>query len=207
VYRLLFRLDGLGLLAHEIQLIRKSSSICSDATTSATMELNNTSTKNAHAPSTTKPTAQPCMEINNAILEQVADRLLQNRANNSSLVPNLVERKIYISCLKVFFRALEAITSTIQVTLCGHELQLLLEPSSMEQAMIQAVDKSHMLQSNNNNNKFSQIDLDKLRDFAMESGVLEDADHDLLNNLLWWDSWWLKREFVTHLHVSLYGLL
>jgi hypothetical protein len=77
----------------------------------------------------------------------------------------------------------------------------------MEQAMIQAVDKSHMLQSNSNNKKFSQIDLDKLQDFAMESGVLEDADCDLLNNLSWWDSWWLKHEFVTQLHVSLYGLL
>jgi hypothetical protein len=208
VYRLLFRLDGLGLLAHEIRLIRNSNSgSVSDTTTvTATIELDNNSTNNVRAPTATSATttARPRMEINNAVLEQVADRLLQNRAINSSLVPDLVERKIYINCLKVFFRALEAITSTIRVTLCGHELRLLLEPSSssLEQAMIQAADKSKTFNKN-----FSQIDLDKLRDFALESGVVEDADRDLLNNLSWWDSWWLKREFVTHLHVSLYGLL
>jgi hypothetical protein len=66
--------------------------------------------------------------IDEAILEQVADRLLQNSAINYTLVPDYVERQIYGNCLKLVFRLLDTLANTFCINICGHELRIYFDP-------------------------------------------------------------------------------
>jgi hypothetical protein len=66
--------------------------------------------------------------IDDAILEQVADRLLQNKAVNYTAVPDFVERQIYSNCLKLVFRLLDTLANTFCITICGHELRIYFDP-------------------------------------------------------------------------------
>jgi hypothetical protein len=66
--------------------------------------------------------------IDEAILEQVADRLLQNSAINYTAVPDYVERQIYGNCLKLVFRLLDTLANTFCINICGHELRVYFDP-------------------------------------------------------------------------------
>jgi hypothetical protein len=66
--------------------------------------------------------------IDEAILEQVADRLLQNSAINYTAVPDFVERQIYGNCLKLVFRLLDTLANTFCINICGHELRVYFDP-------------------------------------------------------------------------------
>jgi hypothetical protein len=68
--------------------------------------------------------------IDEAILEQVADRLLSNGAINQTMVPDLVERQLYINCLKLIFHLLDTMAASFCITFCGHDLRLHFEPST-----------------------------------------------------------------------------
>ena len=67
--------------------------------------------------------------IDEEILEQVADRLLMNSSVNQILVPDVVERQLYINCLKLIFHMLDSIAYSLRITFCGHDLRLHFEPS------------------------------------------------------------------------------
>jgi hypothetical protein len=67
--------------------------------------------------------------IDEEILEQVADRLLMNSTVNQILVPDAVERQLYINCLKLIFHMLDSIAYSLRITFCGHDLRLHFEPS------------------------------------------------------------------------------
>ncbi|KAI2492416.1 hypothetical protein MHU86_22155 [Fragilaria crotonensis] len=67
--------------------------------------------------------------IDEEILEQVADRLLMNSSVNQTLVPDVVERQLYINCLKLIFHMLDSIAYSLRITFCGHDLRLHFEPS------------------------------------------------------------------------------
>jgi hypothetical protein len=66
--------------------------------------------------------------IDEAILEQVADRLLQNSAVNYTAIPDFVERQIYGNCLKLVFRLLDTLANTFCINICGHELRIYFDP-------------------------------------------------------------------------------
>ena len=66
--------------------------------------------------------------LDNEELGRMAERLLANRAVNQPLVPDFVERQLYINCLKLLFRLLDALTTTLRITVCGHDLKLVFEP-------------------------------------------------------------------------------
>ena len=66
--------------------------------------------------------------IDEAILEQVADRLLQNSAINYTAFPDFVERRIYGNCLKLVFRLLDTLANTFCFNICGHELRIYFDP-------------------------------------------------------------------------------
>jgi hypothetical protein len=66
--------------------------------------------------------------IDDAILEQVADRLLHNPAINYTAVPDFVERQIYGNCLKLVFRLLDTLANTFCINICGHELRIYFDP-------------------------------------------------------------------------------
>ena len=68
-------------------------------------------------------------DLHDEVLEQVADRLLENKMINLPLVPDILERQIYANCLKIVFRVLDLLTTSFNITLCGHELGLRLEPN------------------------------------------------------------------------------
>jgi hypothetical protein len=67
--------------------------------------------------------------IDEKILEQVADRLMKNNAVNQALVPDTVERQLYINCLKLIIHLLDSIAASLCITFCGHDLRLHFEPS------------------------------------------------------------------------------
>jgi hypothetical protein len=66
--------------------------------------------------------------IDEAVLEQVADRILQNSAVNFTAVPDILEREIYSNCLKLVFRLLDTLANTFCINICGHELRLHFDP-------------------------------------------------------------------------------
>jgi hypothetical protein len=167
-YSVLASLDGLPILAHEVQLTRKSK------------------------PPNAMPyehLVQKSKTVNDKILEQVADRLLANPTINSPLVPDAVEREVYVNCLKVIFRVLMVIANSFRLTICGHDLLFAMEPANLEQSAVTV------------SSSLSQVDMKLLQKFAHEAGVVETAP------LSWWDRLWIRREFVAQLHASLYGLI
>jgi hypothetical protein len=170
-YSLFASLNGVDLLAHELRLYR-------------------------HVDTQSAPTdsAQKSKMINEEVLEQVADRLLANEVVNSGLVPDAIERQIYINCLKVIFRVLTVIANSLRVNTCGHQFRIVLEPFETQAAVEHAFQVSSSL---------SKIDVDRLRQFALKAGIQEQEQ----NELSWWDSLFFKRELVAQLHASLYGLL
>jgi hypothetical protein len=170
-YSLFASLDGVDLLAHELRLYR-------------------------HVNTQSAPTdkAQKSTMINEEVLERVADRLLNNKNINSALLPDGIERQIYINCLKVIFRVLTVIAGSLRVNICGHQFRIVLEPSEAQTAVEHALEVSSSL---------TKIDLERLRQFAVSRGIQEQEQ----NELSWWESLFFQREMVAELHASLYGLL
>lgn len=105
VYRWIAELHGIQLFGHELILKRK---ICSHEKVIIDGE---------H------------FGIDEKMLEQVADRLLMNSSVNQLLVPDAVERQLYINCLKLIFHMLDTIAASLRITFCGHDLRLHFEPS------------------------------------------------------------------------------
>jgi hypothetical protein len=89
------------------------------------------------------------------ILGAVADRLLENPAINLRLLPDAIERQIFVNCLIVIFRVLAYIGNSFRITICGHDIGL--EPHEFEEAA-----KNAALHTRSS---LSQIDMDGLKEF------------------------------------------
>jgi hypothetical protein len=172
VYSLLGSLDGMPLLAHELKLSRTTAS-------------------SGKLLKTTKQLMEDSKQINDKVLELVADRLLANPTINSSLVPDAVERQIYINCLKVVFRLLEILSNSFRVTICGHDFRLALEPAQLERSAMAA------------SSSLSLVNLRLVADFAREAGI----DEDSTEGFGWWDRLWIRRKIMAHHNTVLYGLV
>jgi hypothetical protein len=127
-------------------------------------------------------------KINDHVLEEVAERLLSNQAINSSLLPDNIEKQLYVNCIKVIFRTLDAVFDGFTLQVCGHEFRISLQAAQMERAAVKA---SHSI-----------VDLDLLRQYARDHGVQEDQQQ-----LSFWDSLFLRKEFTAQLHAAMYGLV
>ena len=114
LYKVVSKLDGVPLFAHRLDLQK---------------ERKQSTGKNGRFPQKT------ANDIDETVLEEVADRLLANPAINQAYLPDIVERRLYINCLKLVFRLLDTIVDTFQVTICGHDLKLHLEPSKQTAAL------------------------------------------------------------------------
>ena len=187
-YHLLHSLNGVPLLAHELRLSRRR-----DA-----------DDHNSESTSVTKTIQAQTEMINDAVLEQVADRLLSNKAINSKLIPDVMERQLYINCLKVVFRVLSIVLSSLSIRLCGHDLRILLTPDTMTpvnnaSSATLSLEQSALKVSSS----LTKIDLERVRQFALDSGIDESSNVPLH----WWDALFVKQDLVAHLHASLYGLL
>jgi hypothetical protein len=62
------------------------------------------------------------MNVNEEILETTAKRLLKNPAVNQRLLPDKIEKKLYLNCLKLVFYILDALSSSFRITVCGNFL-------------------------------------------------------------------------------------
>lgn len=182
VYSLVFSLQGTNILSHEISLSvdRK---------------------KESSKQKLSKALAQgAATEIDDAVLQQVADRLLENPAVNSAWIPDSVEREIYRACLQVIFRILQVVLSSVKIRLCGHELRLKLGSVSnqmLEQAALNVTSGD----KDGGHSMLTPVDMEILRKLAKGAGVNE------TNNDYFWNRIFTSKDFVEHLHVSLYGLV
>jgi hypothetical protein len=105
VYRWIGEIHGIQLFGHELILVRQNRAIGKAVV------------DGQH------------FGIDEKKLEQVADRLLMNSSVNQTLVPDVVERQLYINCLKLIFHLLDTIAASLRITFCGHDLCLHFEPS------------------------------------------------------------------------------
>jgi hypothetical protein len=136
--------------------------------------------------------------VNVEILAQVADRMIANPVINSSMLPDAIERQVYINCMIVIFRVLSIIFSSFRVTVCGHDFGLSLEPHQFEEAAMN-VAVAH--------SSLSRIDMDRLKEFAEACGVPESRSESMTEGWSFWDRMWNRQEFMVQLHSSLYGLV
>ena len=219
VYNLVAALDGTELLAHEIRLVDNYDE--DDDGDDENKKMGNETAGNIEkrkdavkllsrgSLSTADASRKGQKEqqfVNDEVLEQVAERLLANDAINSRLVPDYIEKKVYTSCLKVVFRVLRAITSSLRITVCGHDFHFAIEPSTLlDQAERM---KSTFDSSFHANRTLSQVDLNRLEEYARQA-VIDDGAYDsnTIKELSWWDRWWYNQQFITKLHASLYGLM
>ncbi|EOD36603.1 hypothetical protein EMIHUDRAFT_226101 [Emiliania huxleyi CCMP1516] len=114
-------------------------------------------------------------------LELVADRLLANPAVNQKLVPDFVERKLYINCLQLLFRLLDSLAATFRITVCGHDVRVSFEAIKDENGKsISVEERAQKLSSS-----LTPLDLD--------------AWYDVLGKG--------RRALVSRLHTTLYALV
>ena len=63
-------------------------------------------------------------DVDEELLEDIADQLLSNTAINQPLIPDVIERQLYMNCLKIIFRILNMLAASFRITICGHDLTL-----------------------------------------------------------------------------------
>lgn len=135
-------------------------------------------------------------EISDDILEEVAEGLLSNRNINQRFLPDVIEKKLYVNCLKLIFRLLEMLADSVKVTVCGHDLQVAIFAATTNNSSSSAVETA--LESATL--RMSEVDRSKLYQMAKSAGLNETGSK----------TWWLsrkKQEFLQTLHASLLGLL
>lgn len=140
-------------------------------------------------------------EVDERALEDVADRLLANKAVNRPLVPDAIERQVYVNCLKLVFSLLDALAATLGVTVCGHDVRLDVRPSSSRVSASESLRE----RAKERSSSLTPVDVKAVEAFARESGAAPppDADASLFGR-------WLeptRREFVAQLHATMYSLV
>jgi hypothetical protein len=135
--------------------------------------------------------------VNVEVLEKVADRMLANPAINSKMLPDNIEREIYVNCMVVIFRVLSVIVHSFRITICGHDFGLSLEPHHFEESAMNAMAKSSL----------SRIDLDQLKAFAESCGIPDEESEHMTEGFSFWDRVCNRRDFMVKLHTCLYSLV
>lgn len=135
------------------------------------------------------------IKVDEEVLQMVADRLLTNSAVNYTLVPDSIERPLYINSLRLVFRLLDILTASFSLKICGHVLLLDLVPLRNDQEDIRNHDLSSSL---------TRIDLEKVREVARRHAGIIERDRSELSFL---DRFSIKEEFLAQLHASIYALV
>ena len=141
--------------------------------------------------------------IDHAALESVADRLLANKAVNQLLVPDIVERQLYVNCLKLVFRLLDAVASTLRCTLCGHDVRIHFEPCA-DQTTREWISDRLRKRASEKSSQLTEVDLNAVEQYAREVGAAPvDQQLSLIGRLLDYG----QREMVVQLNKTLYALV
>ena len=141
--------------------------------------------------------------IDHAALESVADRLLANKAVNQPLVPDIVERQLYVNCLKLVFRLLDAVASTLRCTLCGHDVRIHFEPCA-DQTTRQWIQDRLRKRASAKSSQLTEVDLSAVERYAREVGAAPvDQELSWIGRLLDYG----QREMAVQLNKTLYALV
>ena len=142
--------------------------------------------------------------IDHAALEAVADRLLANKAVNQPLIPDVVERQLYVNCLKLVFRLLDAIAHTLRITMCGHDIRIMFEPCS-DQSTKEWIKERLQKRAGEASSKLTLVDLVAVEKYARQVGA---APKDR-NQLNWFGEIFDRgqREMEVQLNKTLYALI
>lgn len=143
-------------------------------------------------------------DVEEDVLEMVADRMLANPDVNLRFLPDRLERTLYVNCLKVLFRVLNLLSATMTLTVCGHDMRIQLQTSTRY-----ALQEAALRQSSQNMNKLtSGLDFEQIKNFVRVSNVVELSSDDLWFWQRWWSRWNPARnELMVQVHASLYSLL
>ena len=187
VYSALWKLDGLQILAHELQLTRM-------------LQHQDTITNEEYHRRRRAVTAEIISrsknQVNDDVLEQIADRLLANETINATFVPDVVERELYVNCLKVIFRVLLILSNSFSISICGHDVRIVLEPSTLADI---ALKESGVIAKSSR----TEVDMELLQEFASQAGVKSNDN----GPSSWSDRLRFREKLITRLHASLYGLI
>ncbi|CAB9515928.1 expressed unknown protein [Seminavis robusta] len=188
-YFLLSKLHGFALLDHEVVLHLERTAA---ETPVPTLEWkNNTNHNQTIGSSNLKVEAS----VDEHVLEQVADQLLANAAVNTTLLPDALERPLYVNSLRLVFRLLDILTSSFHLKVCGHVLLMDLAPLHDDEGK-----RSSSLSSS-----LTRIDLDKVREVARRHAGIHDDGYT--SELSFFQRYSIRREFLAQLHASIYALL
>ena len=183
VYSALSQLHGLHLLAHKFQLRRY------EELPTEVMEHEHKHTR----------LQRGSVRIDDKVLEEVAARLLANKAVNQTFIPDFVERQLYVNCLKLVFRVLDSIAATFRITVCGHDMRLRFEPTS-----ISNIDRDVLI--NAAASSVTKVDIEAVKNFARQAGVHDNKN--ITNRGFFRQRWDLTcDECITQLHASVYALI
>jgi len=142
--------------------------------------------------------------IDHAALEAVADRLLANKAVNQPLIPDIVERQLYVNCLKLVFRLLDAVASTLRVTMCGHDFRIIFEPCS-DQSTRDWINERLQKRAGEASSRLTLVDLAAVEQYARQVGAAPKHrnEMDWLGKMI--DDG--QREMEVQLNKTLYALI
>lgn len=73
-------------------------------------------------------------KLNYDVLEAMADELLKNKAINQRWLPDIIERQVYVNCMRIMFTIIDGVADTMAFRMCGHQLNLSFEPIDGERA-------------------------------------------------------------------------
>jgi hypothetical protein len=130
-------------------------------------------------------------DTDDALLEQVADRLLENQAVNQKFLPDRIEHQLYVSCLKLVFRLIGMVAASLRVTVCGHELRLAISRQSAQALQVAAANRAALTTL--------AIDVDHLHELAEQAGLSKEQQPWLFGKQ--------RRDFQMRLHAALFGLI
>jgi hypothetical protein len=138
--------------------------------------------------------------VDEQALQQVADRLLQNQAVNNTLIPDVVERQIYINCLRLVFRLIDTLLASFTIQVCGYAFVMDLVPADKTSSSGGGtVTRKSALSST-----LTTIDLDKIREVARRhSGIVEED----VSEFSFLDRWSIQKKFLAQLYSCIYALL
>jgi hypothetical protein len=129
--------------------------------------------------------------VNIELLEEVSDRLLENKNINQAMIPDVLERQIYINCLKVVFRVLNILQSSFRINFCGHSLGFYLNGTSTSFASDTALRRASSIMSN--------LSSDQLHEFQRNAGAEEYKPSFFQGKH--------RRAWLSQIHATMFGLV
>jgi len=186
VYQSLGHLQGKELMGHQFKVFRWRQ-------------------ESQQSISDTYQTLVDSQDLNDEVLVATCYRLLSNKAINQRLIPDVIERQLYLNCLKLVFRLFAMIVASLKITICGHAVQLDISRAAVLEPAVQRAAIS-----------LSAISQARVQELAEQAGYQLDVErekqrqpYDLSKEAGWWQRWMERRRqaFLLRLHASLWGLI